>query len=129
MGGKDSRSAAPKDDDGLKGFRALKPVVCGWRAVGDEVEVAPVGWLDNDENSELDIVVDPVAVGEVDLCREDENDSPDRPFVWAFCVALLLLDRANSDATLAMREPLVPPVVPNPPEAGFDGGGEVVPLV
>ncbi len=43
MGGKDSRSAAPKDDDGLKGFKALKPVVCGWRAVGDEIEVAPVG--------------------------------------------------------------------------------------
>ena len=49
IGGKDSNSDAPKEDEGLNGFSPLNPVVCGLSAGekdidgGFDVIVAPVG--------------------------------------------------------------------------------------
>lgn len=58
IGGSDSKSEAPKEDEGLNALRPLKPVICGL-SVGDiegaalpEVVVAPVGWVERDENME-----------------------------------------------------------------------------
>ena len=61
MGGSDSRSAAPNEDEGLNAFRPLNPVVCrcsGAAPPADEIEidgappemeVAPVGWEETEE--------------------------------------------------------------------------------
>jgi len=56
IGGNDSRSDAPKEDEGLKALSPLKPVICGLSGGDvdseDAVPVAPVGWLPKDENME-----------------------------------------------------------------------------
>ena len=53
IGGKDSSSDAPNDDDGLKGFKPANPVIWGLRELvldTMEVLVPPVGWLENDDD-------------------------------------------------------------------------------
>lgn len=60
MGGSESSRAAPNEDDGLNGFRPLKPVAClckGAPPAGDteidgalDAEVAPVGCEEREEN-------------------------------------------------------------------------------
>ena len=110
IGGRDSRSAAPNDEDGLNGFRALKPVVCCCKGAEEVIEVALVGWLDSGERRGFDVGVDPMVLGEAVLCRE-VKERPERPFV----LLLLWLDgRANSEATFAITDPLAPPVAPVP---------------
>ena len=82
IGGKDSRSAAPNEDDGLNGFRPLKPVVClcsGPLLPAPEIEIDgappappvelvvpenPVGCEESDEKSESENV-EPVVVLDV----------------------------------------------------------------
>lgn len=130
IGGRDSSRAAPNDEDGLNGFMPLKPVLCGCKGeIGEAVLVAPVGWLDNEENSEFDVAVDPVAVGDAARWKEEENEGklvlPAGPTLWE----LLLLGIANSEATLAIMDPLVPPAEPKPVMFGFSPVGEAAPLV
>ena len=109
MGGRDSRSAAPNEDEGLNAFRPLKPVVCrGMGAPPAEememdgapplTEVAPVGCEESEEKrvsekAELVIVLD---VG----CEESGDVSDDE-----LCCALLpdlLESNMKEDATLVI---------------------------
>lgn len=129
MGGRDSKSAAPKEDDGLNGLRPLKPVFCGCSgAAGDtemdgfdglnepsEVVVAPVGWLASDEKSVSEnIELVPVADG---ACGPAPAGLP-----WPDLL------NENSDATLAMTDPVCcgatcgpKPFIPRPEFTGDDG--------
>lgn len=38
IGGKDSRSAAPKDEEGLKALRPENPVICGFNGAETDIE-------------------------------------------------------------------------------------------
>lgn len=65
IGGKDSSSDAPNDDDGLNGFKPANPVIWGFRELVlevIEVLVPPVGWLENDDEKGESENVDPVVV-------------------------------------------------------------------
>jgi hypothetical protein len=65
IGGKDSSNDAPNDDDGLNGFKPTNPVNWGFRELGledIEVLVAPVSWLENDDEKNGSENVDPVVV-------------------------------------------------------------------
>lgn len=101
MGGKDSRSEAPKDEEGLKALSPLNPVIWGLSAGDSEMEgvpplavvVAPVGWLDNEENTESenpvpDAVVPVTAVS----CALRNGNVPIEPALF----------REKDDATLAI---------------------------
>lgn len=123
-GGKESNNDAPKFEEGLNALRPVNPVVCGFNAGDDVLEgllvapeavalVAPVWWLDSDENMESENVDPDAEVG----C-EDRNESgpeelgrPDVAGVLPFVGPLLT---ENSEATLAISPlPLVPPIAVN----------------
>ncbi|PIL25249.1 hypothetical protein GSI_13138 [Ganoderma sinense ZZ0214-1] len=110
MGGSDSKSAAPKDEDGLNGLMPPKPVC--WRCIGappaEDIEmdgapvefvcaVAPVGCDESEEKSESENV-EPEVVLDVGC-----DASGERPPKLGFCVTPAGLDsNANDVATLAM---------------------------
>ena len=113
MGGSDSRSAAPNDDDGLNGLMPPKPVC--WRCSGaaappaEDIEmdgapvefvsaVAPVGCVESEEKSESENV-EPEVVLDVGC-----DASGAKPPALAFCVAPVGFDESNANdvATLAM---------------------------
>lgn len=86
-------SEAPNDDEGLKGFKPLKPVVCGFSPGvydidgADEVAVAPVGCEDSEDHTESENA-DDVEV----FCELSEGAAAD----WLFEPVGLL----NEDAML-----------------------------
>lgn len=96
IGGSDSRSCAPNDDDGLNGLIPENPVVCGCRALVFEVVVAPVGWLDSDEKTEL-VKLEPVG----DVVEPKLSEGGGDVLVPGL---LLLFPRVNDEATLEMIE-------------------------
>lgn len=120
IGGKDSNNDAPKDDEGLNALSPLNPVVCGL-SVGDrdidggldvDVDVAPVGWLFNDENTESEKPDPVVAV----FCEFRNGNAPDefgRLGTPALSSSALLLLNENDEATLAIS-PLPSARTPNP---------------
>lgn len=100
MGGSDSRSCAPNDDEGLKALMPEKPVACGCSGLAPEAEdtVVPVGWLDNEENTELE-KLEPVREDVVPVLSEGGGDA---------VVLGLLLPSVNDDATFEMSELFCP---------------------
>lgn len=106
IGGRDSRSAAPNEEDGLKGLMPAKPVVCGMSepdGIGTlsdgapdvlnvlESALAPVGWLESEEKRVSEKIEVEVPVGELG-CAEEPNPPVDP----------LGLLKENEEATLAM---------------------------
>lgn len=108
MGGSDSSSAAPNEEEGLKAFMPEKPVVCGCsvegvNAEGEEVLVAPVGCMDSEENTEFENV-EPDVVGDAGFAEVLNSD------VLVLIVGLvddelLLVPVENDDATFDIKEP------------------------
>lgn len=81
IGGRDSISEAPKDDDGLNGLRPANPVkwdLTGPEAEDDDALVAPVGWVDREDEKSESENVDPVVVVAV-FCalRAPTGEKPD----------------------------------------------------
>jgi len=104
--GKVPRSDAPNDEDGLNGFMPPNPVDWGF-SMGEtvidgaeEVEVTPVGWVDNvGENMESENV-DPVVVVDVFWAlRMLEGENPDALGLLSLMFPLFLVN-ANDEATL-----------------------------
>lgn len=118
MGGNESNKDAPKFDVGLNAFIPGKPVVWGCNALRDNVllapakfvvAVAPVSWLDSEENTESEDTELDIAV----FCERiwglpSELGKPDIPFLFSSALALL---NENSEATLAISPfPLIAPM-------------------
>ena len=119
MGGRDSRSAAPNEDDGLNGLSPVKPVVC---LCNGPLLPAPEIEIDGAPPAELFVVaVNPVGCEESAEKRESENVEPvvvldvgcdasaeklPEPGLWLWFCVPPGFDESNAkdDAMLAMTD-------------------------
>jgi len=113
MGGRDSSSEVPNDEDGLKGLIPPKPVDCGFNMVGDDeivdgaenTDVVPSALVFEGGIDGLDNVF-PAVIGVVVLRNDSWFVGLESVLVLAEPGAVVGALNANKEATLLMFDPV-----------------------